>query len=91
MKKMRMFGFKALNCYFFSTHRVEAIMRKMQSRVQFLSEPETHEERIDIDVELQTLQMSRLVGKPTMWFSNSSESNQPVQSQKMARGLKFWI
>ena len=29
--------------------------------------------------------------KPTMWFSNRSDTNWPVQSQKMARGWKFWI
>ena len=34
--------------------------------------------------------MSRLVGKPTMWFSNRSDTNRPVQSQKQARRLKFW-
>ena len=35
--------------------------------------------------------MSRLVGKPTMWLLNRSDTNRPVQSQKMARGLKFRI
>ena len=25
-----------------------------------------------------------------MWFSNRSNTNRTVQSQKMARGLKFW-
>ena len=34
--------------------------------------------------------MSRLVGKPTMWFPNRSDTNQPVQLQKQARSLKFW-
>ena len=34
--------------------------------------------------------MSRLVGKPTMWFPNRSDTNRPVQSQKRARSLKFW-
>ena len=33
--------------------------------------------------------MSRLVGKPTMWFPNRSDTNRPVQSQKRARNLKF--
>ena len=33
---------------------------------------------------------SRLVGKPTMWFPNRSDTNQVVQSQKQARSLKFW-
>ena len=36
-------------------------------------------------------EMSRLVGKPTMWFPNRSDTNRPVQTQKRARSLKFWI
>ena len=36
-------------------------------------------------------QMSRLVGKPTMWFPNRSDTNWAVQLQKMARILKFRI
>ena len=35
--------------------------------------------------------MSRLVGKPTMWFSNRSETNRAVQAPKTAIGWKFWI
>ena len=35
--------------------------------------------------------MSRLVGKPTMWFPNRSDTNQAAQAQKQARSLKFWI
>ena len=35
--------------------------------------------------------MSRLVGKPTMWFPTRSETNRPVQAQKRARSLKFRI
>ena len=34
--------------------------------------------------------MSHLVGKPTMWFPNRSDTKQPVQAQKRARSLKFW-
>ena len=34
--------------------------------------------------------MSRLVGKPTMWFPNRFNTNRAVQAQKMARSLKFW-
>ena len=34
--------------------------------------------------------MSRLVGKPTTWFPNRSDTNRPVQLQKQARSLKFW-
>ena len=30
------------------------------------------------------------MGKP-MWFWNRSDTNRPVQSQKMARGWKFLI
>ena len=37
------------------------------------------------------LHLSRLVGKPTMWFPTRSNTNRPVQAQKMARGWKFWI
>ena len=37
------------------------------------------------------LHMSRLVGKPTMWFPNRSDTNRPVQAQKRARSLKFRI
>ena len=36
-------------------------------------------------------QLSRLVGKPTMWFPTRSDTNPPVQSQKRARILKFRI
>ena len=35
--------------------------------------------------------MSRLVGKPTMWFPTRSNTNRPVQAQKRARSLKFRI
>ena len=35
--------------------------------------------------------MSRLVGKPTMWFPNRTDTNRPVQAQKRDRSLKFWI
>ena len=35
--------------------------------------------------------LSHLMEKPTMWFPNRFDTNQAVQSQKMARSLKFWI
>ena len=35
--------------------------------------------------------MSRLVGKPTMWFPTRYDTNRPVHSQKRARSLKFRI
>ena len=35
--------------------------------------------------------MSRLVGKPTMWFPNRSDTNRPVQAQKRAGSLKFQV
>ena len=31
------------------------------------------------------------MGKPTMWFSNRSDTNRAAQAQKSARCLKFWI
>ena len=35
--------------------------------------------------------ISHFMREPTMWFSNTSDTNQPVQSQKQARSLEFWI
>ena len=35
--------------------------------------------------------MSRVMRKQTMWFSNRSDINLAVQSQKKARNFKFWI
>ena len=35
--------------------------------------------------------MSHLVGKPTKWFPNRSDTNRPVQAQKRDRSLKFQI
>ena len=40
--------------------------------------------------EQQYCYMSRLLGKPT-WFLNRSDTSRPVQAQKRARSLKFWI
>ena len=36
-------------------------------------------------------QMSHVMRKPTFWFPTRSGTNQTVQPQKMARGLKFRI
>ena len=41
--------------------------------------------------DIKVCYMSRLLGKPTMWFPNRSDTNRPVQSQKRARILKFQI
>ena len=35
--------------------------------------------------------MSRVMRKPTVWFVSWSDTNQVVQLQTMARGLKFWF
>ena len=35
--------------------------------------------------------MSLCMTKPTIWVPTRTDTNQPVQSQKQARGLKFWI
>ena len=35
--------------------------------------------------------LSRVTRKPTMWFSNGSDTHRPVQAQKMARGWKFYL
>ena len=42
-------------------------------------------------IDLITRKMSRVMRKPTFWFSTWSDTNEAVQLQKMARGLKFWI
>ena len=38
-----------------------------------------------------TFFLSLRMGKPTIWFVTRSDTNQPVQLQKMARSLKFCI
>ena len=46
----------------------------------------------DIKAEkVEVRHMSCLVGKPTLWFLNRSDTNQAVQAQKMTRSLKFRI
>ena len=35
--------------------------------------------------------MSHIMRNPTLWFQTWSDTNQAVQLQKMARGLKFLI
>ena len=35
--------------------------------------------------------LSRVMRKPTFWFPTWSDTNQAMQSQNMARGLKFCI
>ena len=37
------------------------------------------------------MSMSRVMRKLTIWFPIWSDTNQAVQLQEMARGLKFWI
>ena len=53
--------------------------------------PRMDRNRLVLSLESGADKMSRLVGKPTMWFPNRSDTNRPVQSQKRARSLKFWI
>ena len=36
-------------------------------------------------------QLSCVMRKPTMWFTNRFDTNQAVQEQKKATGWKFWI
>ena len=40
---------------------------------------------------INDINLSHLMGKPTMWFPNSTDTNQAVQSQKQARSMKFQI
>ena len=39
----------------------------------------------------ESLDLSLCVRKPTIWVLTRSDTNQAVESQKMARGWKFWI
>ena len=39
----------------------------------------------------ESINLSRVMRKPTMWFPNKSDTNRAVQAQKMARDWKFWI
>ena len=43
------------------------------------------------EVSRSKIKMSRIMRKPTFWFPTWSDTNQAVQLQKMARGLKFRI
>ena len=54
---------------------------------------ESHSDKNTNNVEksISDLHMSRLVGKPTMWFPTRSNTNRPVQAQKRARSLKCRI
>ena len=40
---------------------------------------------------MQNNAMSHVMRKPAFWFQTCSDTNQAVQLQKMARGLKFRI
>ena len=40
---------------------------------------------------IKTIDMSRVMRKPSFWFPTWSDTNQAVQLQKMARDLKFQI
>ena len=44
-----------------------------------------------LSLDNQCLNMRPHMIKPTMWFPNRSYTNQTVQSQKMARDMKFRI
>ena len=50
-----------------------------------------HNARFVTAEKLQQTQMSRVMRKPTFWFPTWFDTNQAVQLQKMARGLKFRI
>ena len=44
---------------------------------------------VEIRLSFYVYNLSRLVGKPTMWFPTRSDTNRAVQAQKQARSLKF--
>ena len=82
---------------FISAEELRIVMTSLGERLtdkevdDMLKEADSNNDgKIDYSGQLNIL-MSRLVGKPTMWFPNRSDTNRPVQSQKMARSLKFRI
>ena len=51
----------------------------------------SHKQPVKAQASLHIHQMSRIMRTPTFWFPIWSDTNQAVQSQKLARGLKFRI
>ena len=43
------------------------------------------------DIRIMRIHMSLRMRKPTIWVPTRSDTNRPVQSQKHAGSLKFWI
>ena len=57
--------------------------------------PQTYRERLQEErwtfITQQVNRLSRVMRKPTFWFPTRSDTDQAVQLQKIARGLKFRI
>ena len=64
---------------------------------QFVGDPQDRVSHVSFNVSIflcilyMVRTKSRVMRKPTFWFPTWSDTNQAVQLQKMARGLKFWI
>ena len=70
------------------------LLNPTSSQILTLSMSTSASVRIQIGREkslLVHIHVSRLVGKPTMWFPTRSDTNRPVHLQKRARILKFLI
>ena len=90
------FDFCFTQSIFFENPNFQAIIKPTFVSQFMLDLVKNPEDMLSCDTALITTeslweQMSSLVGKPTMWFPNSSDTNQAAESQKQARSLKFWI
>ena len=59
--------------------------------VFFTSKNEEQPKYHAVRIKVVFSQMSLCMRKPTIWVRTRSDTNQPVQSQKMVRGLQFCI
>ena len=76
-----------LSCFFDTqNHKGHILSQVAQTALQICSVYFVTKHTVNI-----TRHLSRVTRKPTFKFPTWSDTNQAVQLQKMARGLKFWI
>ena len=77
---------KDVNTVIFLHFRTDRFGQTAQTQIRLLLE-----ELSDLGFHCLLFHLSRVVRKPTFSFPTWSDTNQAVQLQKMARGLKFRI